>query len=96
MARCDPHWGPVFHYEQARTLTVRETARLQSFPDRYRFYGPRVKQYEQVGNAVPPLLARDLCRTIRQLLDGDKIDYPVRAITPREVEAFYERRRRRR
>ena len=58
LTKCDPHWGAHFHYEQARAFTVRESARLQTFPDRYSFAGSRVAQYEQVGNAVPPFLAR--------------------------------------
>jgi len=68
LTKCDPHWGTFFHYDQDRALTVREAARLQSFPDRYRFYGSRVSQYEQVGNAVPPLLAKVLANHIKRTL----------------------------
>ncbi len=68
LTKCDPHWGTFFHYEQDRTLTVREAARLQSFPDEYRFVGSRVSQYEQVGNAVPPLLAKAIASHLRKTL----------------------------
>lgn len=77
LTKCDPHWGAYIHPTQDRVLSVREAARLQSFPDRVQFYGSVTEQYEQVGNAVPPLFARAIGDQIQKILhlheDGEHI-----------------------
>jgi DNA (cytosine-5)-methyltransferase 1 len=56
--------GCFLHPTQRRLISLREGARIQSFPDRVRFLGPRRARYEQIGNAVPPLLAYAVGRTL--------------------------------
>jgi DNA (cytosine-5)-methyltransferase 1 len=68
LTKCDPHWGSFFHYEQNRVISIREAARIQSFPDWFRFTGTKGEQYRQVGNAVPPLLAYAIAHHIKNLL----------------------------
>lgn len=63
----DGYW--YIHPNQDRTLTVREAARLQTFPDHVRFAGPPTAGFRQIGNAVPPRLARMLGKAVRDSLD---------------------------
>lgn len=64
----DPKSGEYIHPEQDRTISIREAARLQSFPDWFVFEGTTSDLYDQVGNAVPPLLARAVAAEIRDML----------------------------
>ena len=57
-----------FHYEQNRIPSVRENARLQSFPDEFEILGSKTSQYKQIGNAVPPLLAYAVAKAIKENL----------------------------
>ena len=70
LTKCEIHWGAYIHPEQDRAISVREAARLQSFPDSFTFAGSKTEQYVQVGNAVPPMLGRAIGLTLIEAMDG--------------------------
>jgi DNA (cytosine-5)-methyltransferase 1 len=58
----------IFHYEQNRALTVRELAKLQTYPDTFIFKGSKISQQQQVGNSVPPKLAESIAEAIKKMV----------------------------
>ena len=71
----DPKSGEYIHPEQHRTISIREAARIQSFPDWFVFAGTNSQQYEQVGNAVPPLLAKAIGLELHAMLSVRRPDW---------------------
>lgn len=62
------------HPKNNRSLSIREAARLQSFPDSFKFVGTKDQQYQQIGNAVPPMLARVIAEKILELIGDNAIE----------------------
>ena len=62
----------IFHYSQNRALTVRELATLQTFPLDFIFKGSTISQQQQVGNSVPPILAKEIALTIKKMMKHDE------------------------
>jgi DNA (cytosine-5)-methyltransferase 1 len=86
----DGYW--YIHPRDARTLTVREAARLQTFPDRYRFAGPPSAAFRQIGNAVPPFLGENLGNAIQASLEDGKPAGPSTLDTGKSLAEWFRSR----
>ena len=61
-----------YHYKEPRYLTAREAATLQSFPKKFIFYGSTTSQFRQIGNSVPPLMAKAIAKSVSNILSSKK------------------------
>ena len=92
LTKCDPHWGAYIHPTQDRTISVREAARLQGFPDSFQFMGNHVTpQYAQVGNAVPVAVAKalagEISKQVRKSARKTRVNaQPAPAVSESETE----------
>ena len=84
----DGYW--YIHPDQTRTLTIREAARLQTFPDKVRFAGPPSAALRQIGNAVPPRLAERVARSIRRALEDAQPGGPATAAIAERLASWIE------
>jgi DNA (cytosine-5)-methyltransferase 1 len=73
LTKCDVHWGAYIHPSQNRAISVREAARIQSFPDWFQFEGSMTDQYVQIGNAVPPLLGKAIATALKAALADSRL-----------------------
>ncbi len=85
LTKCDVHWGAYIHPVQDRAITVREAARLQSFPDSFVFQGSRTDQYKQVGNAVPPLLGFHVAKAMLSAMEAPEAEESTSDAIPGEL-----------
>ncbi len=84
----DGYW--YIHPRQNRTLTVREAARLQTFPDHIRFAGPPSAAFRQIGNAVPPMLAECIGRAVRASIADQRPATPSSQDVARRLVTWYD------
>lgn len=78
--------GAFTHPDQNRALSVREGARIQGYPDSFKFMGPLNSQYRQIGNSVPPILARAMAEHLRHFLETGR--FPDNSVAPRLTDSF--------
>ena len=82
----DGYW--YIHPREDRTLSIREAARIQTFPDRFRFAGHPSRRYQQIGNAVPPLLASAIASSVKSALEGRAAAVGTNGNHPNSTGAF--------